>query len=72
MKKVWLVRIISFSVAIFLVRVGFAIKLKSQKENYGNRLRYSYMRSLSDLCDSLANIDVELKKSAYVTTPTQF
>ena len=72
MKKVWLVRIVSFSMAAFLVPVGFAIKLKTQKENYGNRLRYSYMRSLSDLCDSLANIDVELKKSAYVTTPTQF
>lgn len=72
MKKVWLVRIISFSLSLFLVPVGFAIKLKTQKDNYGNRLRYSYMRSLSDLCDSLANIDIELKKSAYVTTPTQF
>ncbi len=72
MKKVWIIRVISFSLALFLVPVGFLIKLKTEKDSYGNHLRYSYMRSLSDLCDSLANIDIELKKSAYVTTPTQF
>ncbi len=72
MKRKSIVRIVSFALALFLVPVGFLIRVKNQKDGYGNRLRYSYMRSLSDLCDSLSNIDIELKKSAYVTTPTQF
>ncbi len=72
MKKRCAVRVISFLLAAVIVPVGFLIKEKTKRERYSLQLQYNYMRSLSDLSDSLANIYTELRKSSYVTTAPQF
>lgn len=71
MKRRCAVRIISFSVALFLVTVGMLARTATESKHYSRMLRNNYMRSLDDLCDGLANINTELKKSANITTSSQ-
>lgn len=71
MKRRCAVRIISFSVALFLVPVGMLTKARAESKHYSRMLYSGYMSSLEDVCDGLASINTELKKSANITTSSQ-
>ncbi len=69
MKKRTFIKIFSFFLAGMLALFGLFLRLEKRNEDYRIRLGNVYMQSISSLCDSLSNVNVELKKTTYVTTP---
>ncbi len=69
MKKKTAVIFFSFLFAGMVVLTGFFIKLNQKNRDYQIKLGNVYMQSIDSLCNGISNINVELKKSTYVTTP---
>lgn len=63
-KKVF-IRILSFSLAIFVATFGFFYKELREKNYYINQTQHIYSRNFEDLSASLNNIDVTLEKVLY-------
>ena len=66
MKKTTAIRIISFLSASLLVAIGFFIKSQSNKKRLMLEVQNNYSRSISDLCESVNNISLILKKAKYI------
>lgn len=69
MKKRTKIRIIAYACALVITLTGFYVRLNQKSNSYQRRLTNLYLSSLDSLCDSLGNINIGLKKTAYVTTP---
>lgn len=70
-KKRYLTRIISFSVAAFIVAVGFAVQGAIRVNKLQMNVEYSYQRSLNELAAHIDNINVDLQKAKYAGTSSQ-
>lgn len=67
------VKIISFSVAILVVLLAFAISGYTLANKYKRNLEYGYTRALNELSDYVSNLEVTLNKGIYANTaPQQF
>ena len=64
-KKRTFIRVVSFTVAAFLVTCGFVLCEKKDKNHLIMQTQYVYSRNLEDLSASLNNIDITLEKVLY-------
>lgn len=64
-----MIRIRTFCVAAFVLLLGTVFCLYRRNMAYRRRISLTYARSLSQLTDSMGNLDTALEKSIYVTTP---
>lgn len=65
------VRLISFSIFIFLGIIGFAYSQYTMANRYRKDLEYSYVRALNELSDYISNLEMTLNKGIYANTVTQ-
>lgn len=68
MSRMGKIRIITFSVAAFVVAVAFAITNYIRVTEYRRAYELTYRRAFTSLCDSVTKIDSELSKSIYSTS----
>lgn len=68
MTKRSLVRIVSFSIAIFLVVLFWALSLFSRANQAELSLEYNYLRAIEDLSQSADNINKSLQKGMYASS----
>ncbi|MDO4742762.1 MAG: germination protein YpeB [bacterium] len=66
-----LVRIISYTLAAFLVLIGFIIAKCHESRQYHRSVNYTYSRCLEDLSAEANNIHTSLQKIIYAGTPAQ-
>ncbi len=71
MKKRTIIKIISYLLALMLVLSGIIFKCYKEMRFYKNQVRFTNSAALQELTSSLNNINVNLEKAAYVTTPKQ-
>ncbi len=71
MKRMTLIRLLSFLGAILLALVGLCIYAFDRMRTYETELDYVYNQSMEDLNTNLDNISVFLTKSLYVGSPAQ-
>lgn len=71
MRKRAVIRIISFSLAISLVSIAFAIKSEIKSNRFQLELENSFSKCIDDLSIGLNNISLTLKKAEYIATPKQ-
>lgn len=67
-KRRTFIRLISFSVAVFLALVGYVLKLGGNVNSYEAQIANRYNSALIDLSDYLAEIDTVLQKELYTGT----
>lgn len=65
------VKLISFSVFVFLGLLGFAYSQYTLANRYKRDLEYSYVRALNELSDYISNLEMTLNKGIYANTATQ-
>ena len=73
MKKLsqrWIVRVISFSIAIFLVFLGAGISGYLLTRQYKTTIENTYRSAVNELTDYVENITETLKKGMYANTST--
>ncbi len=66
-----IIRIVSFSLASFIVLGGFAIAGYNTANYYKDTLEYTYERALDELSNHIANIESTLAKGMYANTSIQ-
>lgn len=66
------IRVISFTLAAFIVAIGFAIAGYQTAVNYQYQLEYSYQRAMDDLSNYISNIDLTLNKGLYTGSNESF
>ncbi|MBQ2390853.1 MAG: germination protein YpeB [Clostridia bacterium] len=67
-KKRTFIRLIAFSVAVFLSLFGYILKLSGNVKNYEEQIANRYNSALIDLSDYLSEIDTVLQKELYTNT----
>ncbi len=71
MKKRTVIRIISYLVAAAIVLSGIIFNCYKEMKFYKNQVRFTYSSALEELNSSVANINLNLEKAAYITTAKQ-
>lgn len=66
-----LVRLLSFTMAIVLLALGFTLKSRSEARAWRGMLEITYARSLGELSANLTNIAADLEKERYIGTSAQ-
>lgn len=72
MKKMILVRITSFYLALLVVCLGVYLKSNQKIERYKQQVQYTYQAALETLSVNIGNIEDALKKSVYASSKSQF
>ena len=67
-KKQTFVKTISIMSAILVLVCGYAVKQKSNSENYLNMIKNQYRGSFEQLSSSMNNISIAMKKTLYVSS----
>lgn len=71
MSKRCYIRILSFLIAGLLVIAVFLFNYFREAEFYKTKVKYTYSRALQEFSTSINNINLNLEKAGYVTTPKQ-
>ena len=71
MKKRTAVRFLSFSIALFLVSVGFLYMTLNRNERFKLEVQNGYAKNLEEFSAGINNISLALKKAKYISTPEQ-
>ncbi len=70
MKRRTGVKIISYTVAAFVVACGFAVRNRHEADKYKKYIEYEQMRAMSELVENMSNISTTLEKGRYVNAPS--
>ncbi len=71
MKKRTFIRIVSYLVAATITLFGVIFNCYKEMKFYKNQVRFTYSSALEELNSSVANINLNLEKAAYITTAKQ-